>query len=126
MDGAERAMAPKTRADAPVGSGGAFAEQAARLAAALVALEGRLADEGGAGALAAARAEAADRAAECARLRSSNEALRAICAEMREGGGDLDAAITAELEAVAAQRAAERAEMDRLIRALDALVQDAA
>ena len=125
MDGVERVMSrDETDEHQAGGTEAAFAAETARLAAALMALEARL--DGGDGdgeALRAARDEAEAQRTECARLRASNERLREVCASLREGSGDLDAAIGAELEAIAAQRAAEKAELDRLIRAVATLTE---
>ena len=131
MDGAERAARPDEAIPGDAGgTEAAFAAEAARLAAALMALESRIGDAPAAepddGALAAAMAEADARAEECARLRASNERLREICAGMRDGAVGADAAMAAEVEAMTAQRAAERAELGRLIRALGALVEEPA
>lgn len=123
MDGVERVMSrDETDEHEAGGTEAAFAAETARLAAALMALEARL-DGGDGDALRAARDEAEAQRTECARLRASNERLREVCASLREGSGDLDAAIGAELEAIAAQRAAEKAELERLIRAVATLTE---
>jgi hypothetical protein len=131
MDGAERAVRADEANPGDVGATeAAFATETARLAAALMALEARIEVAPAAaaedGALAAAMAEADARAEECARLRASNERLREICAGMRDGAAGADAAMAAEVEAMTVQRASERAELDRLIRALGALVEEPA
>lgn len=118
MDGADRNPA-KGGADVEA----AFAAQGARLAAALMALEARLAP--GAAAPEGDLNGDGDDAEHCARLRASNERLREICADLRDGAGAaaVDAAMAAEVEAMEAQRAAERAELDRLIRILSEIVE---
>lgn len=127
MDGAERIG---VRTDGGDGRAtGELRAEIARLAAALMAIEARAAEPragDGRDGLAGALAEAEASRAECARLRASNERLREVCAALREGTSDPDAAIDAELEAIAAQRAAERAELDRLIRALGVMAEEAA
>ncbi len=105
----------------------------AELAAALRALEGQQADSGSnlAEQVASQQVQIAKLDAELQRLRQSNAQMREINTELRAAMTSglapelLDQAVAAEIEAMAAQRAAEAAEVEAVLAALKPLVEEA-